>query len=300
LARDCDGEVLADEGVSRRHLKLLPSPLGLSVVDLGSRNGTLVNGAALEGRVMLEHGDVVRLGRTEIVVLAPATARPAVHAPNQTVVFSRTFAFPAPPPLPPVIAAPSRAETAVRWLFMGAEPAPGASAFRNYLELPRRLPRGFWHAVRFVSILAYVALCVAMFVRPAGALFAFFKVIVPLLPILFFVVPGLWRNICPLAAANQTPRVLGFSKAFTPPEWLRRRGYIVAIVLFVTLQIYGIQVAQGVAEEKESRIVEILLATVRPGQLLAGKVVGIGLVGLLQLGDHRSGRADPHCQDARG
>lgn len=60
-------------------------------------------------------------------------------------------------------------------------------------------------------------------------------------------------------------------------------GVIVAIVLFVTLQIYGIQVAQGVAEEKESRIVEILLATVRPGQLLAGKVVGIGLVGFLQL-----------------
>lgn len=60
-------------------------------------------------------------------------------------------------------------------------------------------------------------------------------------------------------------------------------GVIVAIVLFVSLQIYGIQVGQGVAEEKESRIVEILLATIRPGQLLAGKVAGIGLVGLLQL-----------------
>ena len=58
---------------------------------------------------------------------------------------------------------------------------------------------------------------------------------------------------------------------------------MVGIVLFVSLQTYGIQVAQGVAEEKESRIVEILLATLRPGQLLLGKVVGIGLVGLLQL-----------------
>lgn len=60
-------------------------------------------------------------------------------------------------------------------------------------------------------------------------------------------------------------------------------GVIVAIVLFISLQIYGVQVAQGVAEEKESRIVEILLATIRPGQLLFGKVAGIGLVGLLQL-----------------
>ena len=58
---------------------------------------------------------------------------------------------------------------------------------------------------------------------------------------------------------------------------------IVGVVLFVSLQTYGLQVAQGVAEEKESRIVEILLATLRPGQLLLGKVVGIGLVGLLQL-----------------
>ena len=58
--------------------------------------------------------------------------------------------------------------------------------------------------------------------EPAGALFAFFKIIVPLLPILFFVAPGLWRNLCPLAAANQTPRVLGFTRGLTAPAWPRR------------------------------------------------------------------------------
>ena len=42
-------------------------------------------------------------------------------------------------------------------------------------------------------------------------------------------------------------------------------------------------IAQGVVEEKVNRIVEILLSTVRPGQPLIGKVVGIGLVGLVQL-----------------
>ncbi len=57
----------------------------------------------------------------------------------------------------------------------------------------------------------------------------------------------------------------------------------VAILLFVTLGIYGNFVAQGVVEEKATRIVEILLATIRPSQLLAGKVIGIGLVGLLQI-----------------
>jgi ABC-2 type transport system permease protein len=57
----------------------------------------------------------------------------------------------------------------------------------------------------------------------------------------------------------------------------------VAILLFVTLGLYGNFVAQGVVEEKATRIVEILLATIRPSQLLAGKVLGIGLVGLLQI-----------------
>jgi ABC-2 type transport system permease protein len=60
-------------------------------------------------------------------------------------------------------------------------------------------------------------------------------------------------------------------------------GLAVGILLWIALGLYGSQVAQGVVEEKASRIIEILLATVRPSQLLAGKIVGIGLVGLLQL-----------------
>ncbi len=55
------------------------------------------------------------------------------------------------------------------------------------------------------------------------------------------------------------------------------------ILLWIALGQYGNQVAQGVVEEKATRIMEILLATIQPSRLLAGKVVGIGLVGLLQL-----------------
>jgi ABC-2 type transport system permease protein len=61
-------------------------------------------------------------------------------------------------------------------------------------------------------------------------------------------------------------------------------GLSVGILLWIALGLYGSQVAQGVVEEKSSLVMEILLATVRPGQLLAGKIVGIGLVGMLQLG----------------
>jgi ABC-2 type transport system permease protein len=60
-------------------------------------------------------------------------------------------------------------------------------------------------------------------------------------------------------------------------------GIAVGLILFVALGSAGSQVAQGVVEEKATRIMEILLATVRPSELLAGKVLGIGLVALLQL-----------------
>jgi ABC-2 type transport system permease protein len=60
-------------------------------------------------------------------------------------------------------------------------------------------------------------------------------------------------------------------------------GLVIAALLYYSLLVYGMMVAQGVVEEKSSRVVELLLATLRPWQLLLGKVVGLGLVGLLQL-----------------
>jgi ABC-2 type transport system permease protein len=57
----------------------------------------------------------------------------------------------------------------------------------------------------------------------------------------------------------------------------------VCIVLFLTLSAYGQFVAQGVVEEKATRMIEILLASIRPSELLAGKVLGIGFVAILQL-----------------
>lgn len=60
-------------------------------------------------------------------------------------------------------------------------------------------------------------------------------------------------------------------------------GMIMVFLLFMAISTYGALVAQGVVEEKASRVVEVLLATVRPWQLLLGKAIGIGLVGLAQL-----------------
>ena len=55
------------------------------------------------------------------------------------------------------------------------------------------------------------------------------------------------------------------------------------VVLLLAITTYGQWVLQGVVEEKTSRVVEVLLVTMRPYQLLAGKVLGIGALGLAQL-----------------
>jgi len=58
----------------------------------------------------------------------------------------------------------------------------------------------------------------------------------------------------------------------------------VGILLYVTLSLYGTAVANGVAQEKTSRTAEVLLAAARPTQLLNGKLLGIGVCGLGQMG----------------
>ena len=60
-------------------------------------------------------------------------------------------------------------------------------------------------------------------------------------------------------------------------------AFFTVLILYGQLLTYGYWVASGVVEEKASRVVEVLLATVRPRELLAGKVIGLGLLGLGQL-----------------
>ncbi|MCJ0891765.1 ABC transporter permease [Rhodococcus sp. ARC_M5] len=69
------------------------------------------------------------------------------------------------------------------------------------------------------------------------------------------------------------------------PEAGQRTALALSAVFLLYAQIigFGMYVAMGVVEEKSSRVVELLLSTVRPLQLLWGKILGIGAVGILQL-----------------
>jgi ABC-2 type transport system permease protein len=61
------------------------------------------------------------------------------------------------------------------------------------------------------------------------------------------------------------------------------KGYAMAILLSMTTMIYGMNVARSIIQEKTSRIFEVMLATAEPTDLLAGKLIGVGAVGLTQI-----------------
>jgi ABC-2 type transport system permease protein len=98
---------------------------------------------------------------------------------------------------------------------------------------------------------------------------------------------GLSRLIetVPGAAAAVTHGVTLPVRGLQPPSTSlssRLTGQFTVIIGFILISVYGAQIALGIGEEKSSRVVEVLLSTVRPVQLLTGKVLGIGLLALAQ------------------
>jgi ABC-2 type transport system permease protein len=61
-------------------------------------------------------------------------------------------------------------------------------------------------------------------------------------------------------------------------------GFIIAMILYMMFVVYGQMIARGVLEEKTSDIVEIMVSSVRPREMMLGKILGVGAVGLTQVG----------------
>ena len=59
-------------------------------------------------------------------------------------------------------------------------------------------------------------------------------------------------------------------------------AYVMGVVLFLVITIYGVNVMSSVVEEKTTRIVEVLVSSLRPFQLMIGKVLGVGAVSIFQ------------------
>nr|MDP8943289.1 hypothetical protein [Actinomycetota bacterium] len=137
----------------------------------------------------------------------------------------------------------------------------------KYLQVRLRRPSSLWPVARLLSVSAVAALCVTLLTAPATGLLVFWDLVVPVLPALFLVAPGLWRNVCPMAAANQVPRVLGLTRGFELPRVLVRHGYAIALALFFALVL-----ARGAVFETDPRALAALLAGAVVAALAAGVV----------------------------
>ncbi|MDP9039366.1 MAG: ABC transporter permease [Acidobacteriota bacterium] len=61
-------------------------------------------------------------------------------------------------------------------------------------------------------------------------------------------------------------------------------AYVLFFLMYFVIMLYGMNVARSIIEEKTSRVFEVMLATIRPEEMMAGKVIGVGSVGLTQVG----------------
>jgi len=231
LGRDSIGQSgLEDARLSRRHARVFVKADGqLWVEDLGSRNGTYVNGKRIDRARKVRLGDEIMVGRTSLEVVA-------AEGGEMTVAESRPIRREARRrQRPPSLLARIRENRAKR---------AGLPAFPNYTQVPSLLSIRAWWTVRTIGLLATLAVVVLCIAVPKTGLRIVWGIGIPLLPILFFVAPGLWRNICPLAASNQIPRVRGWTRALEAPAWLKRYGYLVSISLFIafiTLRKVGLE-----------------------------------------------------------
>lgn len=117
-----------------------------------------------------------------------------------------------------------------------APPPPAERpAFPNYTQLATRVPLGAWRVARAVTLLAGLGLCVVLVVSPDTGLRLFWRLAVPLLPLVWLCAPGLWRNLCPLATSNQVPRVFGFTRGAATPPWFARFAYVIGLVALFAL-----------------------------------------------------------------
>jgi ABC-2 type transport system permease protein len=61
-------------------------------------------------------------------------------------------------------------------------------------------------------------------------------------------------------------------------------GFLLGIILYMVITVYGIGVMRSVVQEKASRVMELMIAAVAPRSLMAGKILGVGAAGLIQVG----------------
>ena len=143
-----------------------------------------------------------------------------------------------------------------------------AITFPNYTQIPSRLSLTAWRAIRTVVWIGALVVAGLLIAVPDTGLTVFWKGVIPTLPVLFMVAPGVWRNICPLATSNQTPRLLGITKGLNPPAWLKEYGYVIAVGSFV-----GFVILRKVGLDDSGPLSALLLLGAMTGAFAGGMLL---------------------------
>jgi hypothetical protein len=99
---------------------------------------------------------------------------------------------------------------------------------------PTWVPQRVWDVIRVTSVLVSVGLAASLALAPEPMLDVVWDMIVPLVPITLLIVPGLWRNVCPLAAVSQLPRRLGRHPRRAAPSSVMLPASMVLLLVLVT------------------------------------------------------------------
>ena len=105
------------------------------------------------------------------------------------------------------------------------------NTFANFMQIQPIIPRGVWQILRLFSVATIGLVIWGLYRFPEITLIAFWGITVPLLPFIFWMLPGLWRNLCPLAATNQLPRLFKFSFAKEMPSSIKRYANVIGLLL---------------------------------------------------------------------
>lgn len=124
-----------------------------------------------------------------------------------------------------------------------------------------------WAIGRALTLASAIALVATLFVKADLGLVLWWGLAIPILPAVFLVAPGIWRNLCPLASSNQLPRWLGISLNHHSVRLASGAFYPLALVMFVTAVL-----ARKLGLDGDGRATAMLI-----GAALAAAFVG-GLV----------------------
>ncbi len=110
--------------------------------------------------------------------------------------------------------------------------ANAGQLFANYTKITPRIPTGVWSALRVATLFITLIVAALLIRHPDIGLRLFWGLMIPVVPALLVIAPGLWRQICPMALLNQIPRMLKIGAARDLPELARKWAFTIAVASF--------------------------------------------------------------------